>query len=1332
MMRAAGDTTIAHNESLCATSMATGIREFRPVIDKWCHWQEVLDSHFVEAAVDEDRIKTSTLLKAVGLEAYGLLRELCFPDLPAKKKYKELCDMLKMHYSPPVIIFRERRNFLDAKKREEESVAAWYARLKKLAMECKYGQQLEQFVLNKFVTGLEGRIFEKLCEEDEGLNLEGALRKALTMEAKLYAQRGESEGVNYVQKRYAKTKKNNNNNSNKGNGNKVNGYENNGNQAKKKCSHCGWKNHASEKCKYKSSVCHKCRKVGHLASVCNNNHVNVVQVSNENLNDDNDNYSETLNDCNFSIYSVTGELSAAPFTLEIELNNKMMDFVLDTGAACSLMSSETFYNYFKEVGLHPSTKKLCAYGGEGIKVMGEFLAMVRFRGQVKNLSFVVTNARSPPILGRDFMSMFGVGISNVNSIMDMNEGVQSIKKRFSKVFNKDLGLYTGGTVTLNLIEKVKPVFCKPRPVPLAWRAKIESQLQDLVEKGVLVHVDNSEWGTPLVPILKPNGQIRICGDYKSTINKYLEDVKYPLPLIDELFASLRGELFTKLDLSNAYNQLMLDESSQLLCAWSTHLGIFKMTRLPFGVKPAAAIFQKTIENILRGISNVVNYLDDIIITGRNLEDHVKTIELVLSKLESVGLRLNSEKCEFFKHKVSYLGFNINRDGLSLNKDRISSVLDAPVPKNVSEVRAFVGMLNYYSKFIPNFAHKMAPLYELLRKEVEFKWTKTRQSAFEALKEEVTSDKILVHFNPRLPILLSTDASNFAVAGILAHIGADGSKKPIAFVSRALSQTERNYSTIQKEALAIVFSVTKLKQYLLGIHFTLESDHKPLLAIFGENKGLPVMAAARIQRWAFILSGFNYTMRFVKGIENSADHLSRFPHRDREEDSEDFGFINYIGSDNKLNLNFRDISRETRRDPILAKLKEAIQVGKIGLLKGDEFIPFVSREKELSVEYECILWGFRVVIPQKLRNKILAQLHYSHFGIVKTKALARSYMWWPKIDHDIEKLVSNCVSCKVNQPSPEKAPLIPWVPTDTPWSRLHIDFAGPIKDFHFLLIIDSYSKWVEVFKTKNITSSFTISKLREVFGRFGLIDTLVSDNGRQFTAEEFKVFMKSNNIKHILTAPGHPATNGQAENLVKTFKKTVLANLRDGENLDDIISLFLFDYRTTKHCSTGETPAKLLLGREIKTRFSMLCPPLVRNKIVESQLSNIKNHRGARNINFENDKKVFVRDYSNPNKASWQEATVKKRLGPQSYHCILTRNNKSIKRHVNQMIRGTQSASENADIDEQTGPEVSNNKNEPESEKSVSENDRGQQNVTPDTKEIKTRNLRRLQRPNYKE
>ncbi|XP_017467286.1 PREDICTED: uncharacterized protein K02A2.6-like [Rhagoletis zephyria] len=505
------------NESLITTSLTTGVREFRPSMDNWSNWKELLDSHFIETSCVEEKIKTSILLKAVGLEAYGLLRDLCDPTLPASKTYGELCTLLERHYAKPVVIYRERRKFFEATKGETESVA-----------QC----------------------------------------------------------------------------------------------------------------------------------------VTSVPTS------------STIFD---------------PFIMQIKVNGICLSFVMDTGAAGSLMPKTRVDAIFPNETLSPCADKFTAYNGESIDVVGEFHPLVEYEGQSHRLKVVVCHTSGPSIVGRDFMVKFGIGLARVNSITVVNNHLEQIKSRFSEVFKEELGEYREHTVKLSLVGNPTPIFCKPRPVPLAWKEKVEQQINQLVNKGVLVQVETSDWGTPLVPILKSNGELRLCGDYKSTINKFLADVKYPLPRIEEIFATLKGELFTKLDLSNAYNQLIIEEGSQLLCAWSTHLGVFKVTRLPFGVKPAAAIFQRSIENLLRGIPNVINYLDDIIIGGPNVQAHLEALEAVLSKLKAVGLRLNLGKSEFFKEQVAYLGFIIDKHGLRKSKERISSVLEAPCPKNVSEVRAFIGM-----------------------------------------------------------------------------------------------------------------------------------------------------------------------------------------------------------------------------------------------------------------------------------------------------------------------------------------------------------------------------------------------------------------------------------------------------------------------------------------------------------------------------------------------------------------------------------------------------------------------------------------------------------------
>lgn len=433
-----------------------------------------------------------------------------------------------------------------------------------------------------------------------------------------------------------------------------------------------------------------------------------------------------------------------------------------------------------------------------------------------------------------------------------------------------------------------------------------------------------------------------------------------------------------------------------------------------------------------------------------------------------------------------------------------------------------------------------------------------------------------------------------------------------------------------------------------------------------------MASARMQRWALILSGFNYKINHIKGLTNHADCFSRLPQKEYKEvnDQIEANYINYIGVDRYLCIDYKMVSKETKRDKVLSRLVHAIQDGTVAKLCESEFLPFKNKADELSVELGCILWGYRTIIPTKLRANILKELHRSHLGIVKSKSLARSYFWWPKLDSDIENLIKNCDSCQLTQSSPEKSYLIPWQPTENVWSRIHIDFAGPIKGHMLFILVDSHSKWVEVFRTKSTTSKFVIDKLREVFCRFGLVDTIVSDNGTQFTSAEFKQFVDFNGIRHILTAPGHPATNGQAENFVKTIKKSIQANLNE-ENPDDfdiIVNRMLADYRCTKHCTTQEAPFKLLFNREMKTRFSSLKPPLIKNIITNKQRKSVQNYRGARDVKFENGQQVFIRDYSNPNKDGWMKATIRDQIGPRLYECTILKSNRSIRRHLDQ-IRG---------------------------------------------------------------
>lgn len=1274
---------------------ASSMAEFN-IHENWILWHQRLEMHFTEIGCTAEPSKISTLLKTIGSEAYSIVHSLCSPEVPSTKSYQQLCDILKQQFTPPVIVYQERKNFYTAQMAPNETVASWFARVKKLAIDCKFGAQLEAAVKDKFIMELPPKIFEKLCEEDESLQLNDAFKKALLRETKINRANVSNESeVNYVKSHSHRSNnaRSNNNSSNNGSNSGSRGKSYGNGNPKKACGHCGWKNHASSSCKYKSSTCHSCGQIGHLQNICQrkDKNTNSVQYVSNNIHAQND--SNDSNDFFNSICSIQGiqtdgtvdfdltlcnidEGERALYRLSVEVNGVTIVTDCDTGAPCSLMAASTFDRLFNRKILRPCHRPFRGYTGDLLNLTGEFTASVRIGDQIRKSTIVVTNYDRPTLLGRNFLRAFGFELvqvnkphHTVNSISNYNEIIEQIKSDFSEVFKSGLGTYNVSKVKLPLVKDATPIYFKARPIPLAFRDGIEKQINNLVEMGVYIPTEDSEHGTPIVPVLKPNGEFRICGDYKSTINKFLLDFKYPLPRIDQIFASMQGgKLFTKLDLSNAYNQLVLDEESQKLCTLSTHKGLYRMARLPYGIKTAAAIFQKTMDNLLSEFTNVFCYQDDIVVTGPNFSDHLGTLKQVLRKIQDVGLRLNVNKCDFFKSKISYLGFDIDEHGLSRNQDRIKSVINSPRPSNASELRAFSGMVNHHSKFTPNFSSKMTPLYNLLQKDVKFEWSNECECAFKLLKKEICSDRVLAHFDPSQKIILATDACNAAVAGVLFHRYENGSEKPIAFVSRSLNSSERNYSTFEKEALAIIFSVTKLKEYLLGYKFTLQTDHKPLITIFGENKGIPIMAAARIQRWAFILSGFNYTIEYIKGTSNSADNLSRIAQFETTDSVDNSNYINYVNFTNVTSIDYKEIAKQTRRDPILSKVMDSINNGTIDSLKGEQFAPFRTKSTELSVESDCVLWGYRTVIPSKLQKDVLQALHTSHMGIVKTKSLARSYVYWPKIDHDIEIMIKSCEACQMTQASPEKSSLIPWTPTDSAWKRVHIDFAGPINGFHLFIIIDSYSKYPEVYKTKTITSKFVIDKLREVFCRFGLIDVLVSDNGRQFTANEFKQFLSKNGIEQILTAPGHPATNGQAENFVKTFKNSLLKAIYDYKNInmDLVINKFLFDYRVTKHCTTSQTPSKLMFGREVKSLFSLMKPPIVSDIIKEKQLAQIKNYKGKRNSEFSIGQKVYVRNYKNPNKAGWSPATIKKKLGPRNYTCLLAHENRNIKRHLDQI------------------------------------------------------------------
>ena len=528
---------------------------------------------------------------------------------------------------------------------------------------------------------------------------------------------------------------------------------------------------------------------------------------------------------------------------------------------------------------------------------------------------------------------------------------------------------------IHVDQDVNPVFCKARPVPYALKPLVEQELANLEKDGVISPIAFSDWAAPIVPVLKSNRSVRICGDFKLTVNKVSKLDRYPIPRIEDLFAKLSGgQRFTKLDLSQAYQQISLEEDSKKFVVVNTHKGLYQYNRLLYGISSAPGIFQRTMECLLQGIPHVVVYLNDILITGQTQEDHLSNLQEVLKRLQTAGLRLRKSKCIFMAKSVQYLGHIIDGEGLRPMSDKIEAVQKAPSPQNVSELKSYLGLLSYYGKFLPQLATKLAPLYALLGSTVPWRWTKKEATAFQDLKELLLSSQILVHFDPNQELVLSCDASPYGVGAVLSHRFSDGTDRPIGFASRSLTKAERKYSQLEKEGLACIFGVKRFHSYLYGRKFTLITDHKPLLGLLGEIKAIPTQASARIQRWALTLAAYEYTFRYRPGGNHgNADAMSRLP---LQEESvpvpvpEEVVLLMEHLQDSPASV--ADIRKATSRHPVLSRVRQFVQCGWPNQCREEELKPFCSRQTELSVQEGCLLWGNRVVVPPSPQSVVLMQ------------------------------------------------------------------------------------------------------------------------------------------------------------------------------------------------------------------------------------------------------------------------------------------------------------------------------------------------------------------------
>ncbi|EYC24344.1 hypothetical protein Y032_0014g2450 [Ancylostoma ceylanicum] len=1059
---------------------------------------------------------------------------------------------------------------------------------------------------------------------------------------------------------------------------------------KRECWNCCG-DHFAQQCKSKPWFCKVCKKTGHKERFCEvANRRKAADNGSEGRrsrqNSDNRRNKKTIRSSGkhvrgVKIANATAEVNSTRMYVEARVNQHPVSFLLDTGSDITLLN-EDVWRSMGSPKLENTSVVVKNASGSSMKIHGKLWCDFEIKGSRSEGYAYVTPHNS--LLGlewiqknEDMSYYMRMMVAEVKA--NPNEDVaMKLKEAYPEVFEEVLGLCTKEKADLQLVGDVRPVFKACRPVPHAAVEAVEKELDRLLEMQVIEPVTHSEWAAPIVCVRKSNGKLRVCADFSTGLNKALESFDYPLPVPEDIFATLNGgAVFSQIDLSDAYLQIELSDESKKMVVINTHRGLFQYNRLPFGIKTAPGIFQQIMNKMVAGLRGVATYLDDILVCGRTEQEHTENLLALFERIAEYGFKVRLEKCSFAKPEIRYLGFIVDKNGRRPNPEKIEAIKSMVEPKNVGQLRAFLGMITYYAAFMPTMKDLRGPLDALLKKDVKWEWTSKQQTAFEKLKKALSSELNLAHYDPRQKIVVAADACDYGIGCVISHRYADGSEKPIAHASRSLTAAEKNYSQIEKEALGIVFAVKKFHKYVLGRKFLLLTDHKPLLAIFGDKKGVPVYSANRLMRWATILLGYDFDIEYVNTTKfGQADGLSRLM-RKHQVENEDI-VIASVENDvctllkecmRRLPVTVDDVESYTRTDPVLRKVISCVKSGKWPKVN-QKLAHFHNRRETLSVVGSCVMSGERVVIPPELRSKVLKELHVGHPGIVRMKKLARSYVYWPNIDSDCEDMVRRCTSCQEAAKNPMKVALKTWPSPTRVWQRVHVDFAGPLQGIYYLVVVDAFSKWPEMIEMSNISASKTVKALKSLFARYGLPQTIVSDNGTQFTSEQFKAMCDEGGIVHIKTAPYHPQSNGQAERFVDTLKRGIKKLKGEERPSEETLNVVLQAYRTTPNSSLNErTPAEVFLGRKLRTRLSLLVPqpesdedPLAKARRERMEQQFDRKH-GVVKRTFQVGDKVYAKQWKQP-QFHWMKGTVMRRIGSVNYEVEIY--GRIVRKHANQL------------------------------------------------------------------
>lgn len=725
-----------------------------------------LNNYFSLNKFSDENFKRQLLMNVIGATASTKIMKSLKPKELNQVGYKDVVKQCMKIFIGERNSIVEHYKFSLRSQREGESISDFAVELQDIAEHCEFGNFLDTALRDRFVAGIRNtNIKQVLLNLNSDAKFENVVATAVKhtlvhKEASMMRVEDESESsVNAMKQSFYKRNRSRSSGSNTT-------FEGRG---------VDHTNKKKRRVNLKKVKCFNCQQLGHYASDCrqptvkdnrkknhrSENRTNAVQdkFGRIALQDESDSENELIN----KISSFLGKINRIGTALiEINVDSRKIRMEIDTESCVTVFAEDDYYKYFKNKKLEQAVLPLTVVSGESLVIKRLVHVNVKANGNLLNLPvhIIKTKKSFTPLLGRDWLEKIFPGWQKsfkINSVVnkdDLNafreKFLLEIKSKYRDLFDNDLSKpIKDFVVDIKMKENVKPFVHKAYNVPFSVREKVSLQLDEQEESGLLEKREYSDWASPMVAIVKPNKDLRLCIDASRTLNPHIITNHYPLPVIDDLLANKsEAKYFCVLDLKGAYQQLVVSDATKRLLVINTIKGLYAHTRLPFGVKPAASIFQSVLDQILLNLENVQAYIDDILVYASSVKKLLSLIIKVLSRLLEYNVKVNFEKCKWFVNKVKYLGHELSSEGVAANKEGIKSVMEAPEPRNVSEVRSFVGLMMYYAKFIPNLSVKLGPLYNLMKKGTKWEWTKECKETFNDCKREICSAKILVHYDQR--------------------------------------------------------------------------------------------------------------------------------------------------------------------------------------------------------------------------------------------------------------------------------------------------------------------------------------------------------------------------------------------------------------------------------------------------------------------------------------------------------------------------------------------------------------------------------------------------------